>query len=70
MKMTGEELKKVIMEAALKELNLHRTDEGKSSRKRSTGTKNRKHTKPQQEEEILQLEPRRQQKIKDEGRVN
>ena len=56
------ELKKVI-EVALKELNHHRTDEGKSIEKELLlRIKNIN----AQEEEILQLEPRRKERMKEE----
>lgn len=57
-----DELKKVI-ELALKELNYHRTDEGKSIEKELLLRIKNIHA---QEEEILKLEPARKEKMKDE----
>jgi uncharacterized protein (TIGR00255 family) len=56
------ELKKVL-EAALKELNHHRTEEGKSIEKELLI---RMKNISSQEEEILKLEPQRKQRMKDE----
>ena len=56
------ELKKVI-EQALKELNYHRTDEGKSIEKELLLRVKNIHA---QEEEILKLEPQRKERMKDE----
>jgi uncharacterized protein (TIGR00255 family) len=56
------ELKKVI-EQALKELNYHRTDEGKSIEKELLLRIKNIHA---QEEEILKLEPQRKERMKDE----